>query len=200
MKVVFLFLFLALCHPAVFSQINPEKVAEKYQPKNHTTAHPPIVTNLWGIKNVVIVFYQTPVYHQYKETTYEHNKVTGYLLIPEGNQYKKVQIDVYEDDNVDTEILSVFFANADNDEAKELIVLTSNVHRLQYLYEGTEYGVYFYDDFSSDKIPTELKPIYRKNLERFQDNFEGFKAEEHWKSKFKTADDVKKELKRMGYR
>ncbi|WCM42214.1 hypothetical protein MG290_00660 [Flavobacterium sp. CBA20B-1] len=174
-------------------------IAEKWLPENYTIAHQPIKTKLWNIENVVIVFYETPVYRQYKNITYTHNKVRGFLLVPYKNTYKMVLIDAYEDDNVATEILSVFFANIDNDKEKELIVLTANDHRLQYLYEGRDYGIYFYDNFENNTIPNQLKAIYRKDLERFQGDFEGFKAEQEWKAQFKNADAIKKELKKMGF-
>lgn len=196
MKYILLYFFIST---AVVAQTNKIEIEKKFVPENNQLAHDIIETNVWNFPKSILLFYAEKIVHEYKGENYTHNAVYGYLLVKKGTDYTKILIDRYEDDNVDTEILSVFFANVDKDKQKELVILTANRHRLQYLYEGTEYGVYFYDNFSPDTIPKQLQPIWKKNLERFQGNFEGFKGEENWKSKFKTADDIKKELKRMGY-
>lgn len=91
--------------------------------------------------------------------------------------------------------LSVFFANADDDKDKEFIVMTTNTHRLQYLYEGTHYNVSFYDAFSAKSIPKKLIAVHNKVTELFSDNFEGLLDDEYQTAQFKSAADVKTTLK-----
>lgn len=184
----------------IYSQENNAQIiAKEFQPTNYTITHSPIKTKLWNIENVIIAFYETPIYHKYENMTYEHNLVKGYLLIPNNNTFKKILIDEYEDDNVDTEILSVFFANADNDKEKELIILTGNTHRLEYLYNGTEYSVYIYDNISTKDIPEKLSVLTNPKFDVFNINFEGTLDDKNHKAKFKTAEAVKKELKKLGF-
>ncbi len=95
--------------------------------------------------------------------------------------------------------ISVFFANADDDKDKEFIVMTTNTHRLQYLYEGTHYNVSFYDAFSAKSIRKKLTAVHNKATELFSDNFEGLLDDEYQTARFKSADDVKKQLQKSDY-
>lgn len=184
---------------AAFSQEKSTVIADKFMPKNSKLAHAVIETSVWGLPKASIVFYTETLEHEYQNTIYERQAVNGYFIWKEGKIYKKIMIDRFEDDNVDTEILSVFFANADHDKEKELIVLTANTHRLQYLYDGTEYNVYIYDDVSNKNIPEKLTLINNPKFDVFNQNFEGFQEDKRRKAKFKTADAVKKELKQLGF-
>lgn len=174
-----------------------QKIAELFKPKNAVIVHQIIETNIWEMKNVVIVFYESKYLDNDKR---ERQYIEGYLLIPnQKNQYKKVLISKFVDDNVDTEINSVFFANADNDKEKELIVLTKNQHRLQYLYDGTEYSTFVFDDFKKEKVPTEMKLLGEISNELFA-GFDGFLDDNpNSKAKYKTAEEIKNRLKKLGY-
>lgn len=195
----FLLISILLGFEAISQNNDLDAVVEKFKPINHQVVHKPIQTNIWGFKNVIIVFYAKEVIHEYLNEKYSHNAVSGFLLIPDGKNYKNVLIDVFEDDNVDTEILSVFFANANNDLDKELIILTSNEHRLQYLYEGIEYNIAFYKSFKKDKIPQQMKTLENDKLNFFHNNFDGFKDERNWNARFKNSESIKKALKQLGY-
>ncbi|UPT69330.1 MAG: hypothetical protein M0D53_08830 [Flavobacterium sp. JAD_PAG50586_2] len=108
-------------------------------------------------------------------------------------------INKFEDDNVDTEIRSVFFANADKDAEKELIIISTVTHRLQYLYDGTEYSTLVFDNFEVNKTPLELDILYEIS-EKLSGGFEGYvDAEGNKKAKIKNAEEVKKKLKKLGY-
>lgn len=178
---------------------DPHLVAERFKPENATIVHSVIQTTLWGKENCIIVFYEG----RFTEDTqyqYEHQYVDAYLLVPnEQNDYKKVLIYHFEDDNVDTEIQSVFFANADSDPQKELIILSTCYHRLQYLYEGTEYNTSVFDDFDTAKPPKKMTYLSKISTQ-LDGGFEGFlESNPNSKALFKTASDVRKELKRLGY-
>ena len=178
---------------------DPHLVAERFKPENATIVHSLIQTSLWGKENCIIVFYEG----RFTEDTqyqYEHQCVDAYLLVPnEQNAYEKVLIYHFEDDNVDTEIQSVFFANADSDPQKELIILSTCYHRLQYLYEGTEYNTSVFDNFDTAKPPKKMTYLSKISAQ-LDGGFEGFlESNPNSEALFKTASDIKKELKRLGY-
>lgn len=183
------------------SILNPTEIAEKYKPKNSKIVHKVIETDFWKVKNVIIAFYETS-YVEEDEYKSDRQFVECYLLIPQGNnKYQKILVTKFQDDNVDTEIQSVFFANADKDKDKELIIISTCTHRLQYLYEGTEYMTSVFDKIDLSKIGqkkqlTELYDI--SNLLR--GGFTGFTEDNpNSTASFTDAVEVKKELKRLGY-
>lgn len=183
-----------------FSQETDAKsIAQKFMPKNSSLAHSVIETSVWNFPKATIVFYTEDLTHEYKDIVYEREAVNGYFIWNDGKTYRKILIDHFEDDNVDTKILSVFFANADNDKQKELIILTANTHRLEYLYDGTEYNVYIYDNISIKNVPEKFTLLTNPKFDVFNQNFEGFQDEKNHKAKFKTADAIKKELKKLGF-
>ncbi len=184
---------------------DPRKVAEQFKPENAAIVHSVIQTSLWGKENSIIVFYESRYtsmdeYQDGLRYPHEYQYVDAYLLIPdEKNEYEKVLIHHFEDDNVDTEIQSVFFANADSDSQKELIILSTCVHRLQYLYEGTEYSTSVFDDFDAVKPPKKMTYLPKISAQ-LNGGFEGFLEENpNSQAAFKNASDIKKELKRLGY-
>lgn len=183
-----------------FSQETDGKsIAQKFMPKNSSLAHAVIETSVWDFPKATIVFYTEDLTHEYKDIVYERQAVNGYFLWNDGKKDRKILIDHFEDDNVDTIILSMFFANADHDKQKELIVLTANTHRLQYLYDGTEYGVYIYDDISNKNLPEKFTLLTNPKFDIFNQNFEGSLDDKNYKAKFKTADAIKRELKKLGF-
>ena len=183
-----------------FSQETDTKsIAQKFMPKNSSLAHSVIETSVWDFPKATIVFYTEDLTLEYKDIVYERQAVNGYFIWNDGKKDRKILIDYFEDDNVDTKILSVFFANADHDNQKELIILTANTHRLEYLYDGTEYNVYIYDNISIKNLPEKFTLLINPKFDVFNQNFEGFQDDKNHKAKFKTADAIKKELKRLGF-
>lgn len=178
-----------------------EDIAEKFKPKNSEITHKVIETDVWEMKKSIIVFYET----QYTDSIstsekYERQYVDAYLLIFKNNIWNKILIHRFEDDNVFTLIQSVFFANADNDKEKELIILTTCSHRLQYLYDGTEYSTWVFDNFSMKKIPKEMS-FLDEISNKLYGGFEGYLDDnENSKAKLKNANDIKKELKSLGFK
>ena len=183
---------------SIFAQ-SADEIAKQFQPRHSEIAHPVIQTRVSDIARVVLVFYSTTLYHYYQDITCQRQVADGYLLVSRNGTHQKVFIGRFEDGNVDTEILSVFFANADYDEDKELIVMTATTHPLQYLYEGTHYNISFYDTFSEKYIPNELPPVHNKVTESFSNNFEGLLDDKYQTAQFKSAADVKKQLQKSGF-
>jgi hypothetical protein len=69
---------------------------------------------------------------------------------------------------------------------------------LQYLYDGTEYSTDIFNDFTLNNIPNELN-----RLDKLGSKFSGFEgyvdSKGTTKAKYKTAADVRRKLKQMGY-
>lgn len=184
----------------MLGQETKEQIAERLKPEKSELIHTVIQQDIWGNKDVIIAFYETRYIDSISGTEpYERQFVEGYLYLKKNKDYTKVLISKFEDDNVDTNITSVFFANADKDSEKELIILSTVVHRLQYLYDGTEYTTSVFNDFKIDKIPKEL--VYLSKIsKKLSGGFEGFlETEGEVKAKIKTAEDVRKKLKQLGY-
>lgn len=191
--------FLLITAIGLSQETDAKSIAQKFMPKNSSLAHTIIETSVWDFPKATIVFYTEDLTHEYKDISYERQAVNGYFIWNDGKTDRKILIDHFEDDNVDTKILSVFFANADNDKQKELIILTANTHRLEYLYDGTEYNVYIYDDISIKNVPEKFTLLTNPKFDVFNQNFEGFQDDKNHKAKFKTADAIKKELKKLGF-
>ena len=180
-------------------QLSPREIAEKYKPLNSEIVHEVVQADFWNAKKVIIAFYETI----YAEEDYINDRqfVEAYLLVPgPHNNYSKILITKFEDDNVHTEIRSVFFANADRDKAKELIIISTCQHRLQYLYDGYEYQTVIFDDvdLAKKKLAKSLESI--DDIGNKLNGFEGFLDDNpNSKARFKNADQVKRELKRLGF-
>lgn len=187
------------CNPKLQTVEDPHKIAERFKPENAVIVHSVIQTSLWGKENSVIVFYESR-YTEEGQYPHEYQYIDAYLLIPnEKNDYEKVLISRFEDDNVDTEIQSVFFTNADSDSKKELIILSTCAHRLEYLYDGTEYTTSVFDDFDASRPPKKMTYLSKVSAQ-LAGGFEGFLEDNpDSKAQFKTAAEIKKELKRLGY-
>lgn len=180
--------------------LSPQEVAEKYKPSGSEIVHDVIKVNLWNSKNVIIAFYETR-YKDDDENRDERQFIEGFLLVPDANKNNhKILINKWEDDNVHTEIRSVFLANADKDASKELIIISTCQHRLQYLYEGYEYVTDIYDNIDLTKIVEDQKLVEMPEVSARFSGFEGFLDHKpNSKAKFKNAEYVKKELKKLGY-
>jgi hypothetical protein len=178
----------------------PKEIAEKLKPKNSKITHEVIETEIWGRKNSIIAFYETKYIDSVSTNrNYERQYVEAYILVFQNKTWKKIFINKFEDDNVFTEIQSVFFSNADKDKEKELIIFTTCNHRLQYLYDGTEYSTWVFDNLNINEIPKEAK-FLNEISEKLNGGFEGYLEDnENSKAKFKNANDIKKELKRLGF-
>jgi hypothetical protein len=114
------------------------------------------------------------------------------------NQYKEILIDTIHQVNNLLNIKAVFFANCDSDLPKELVILysTTERHRGAGIY-GEFYETLVYDHFVDfPKRFSFLEPISKQLM----GGFEGDAGNElNQIAKFKTAKDIQKELKRLGY-
>jgi hypothetical protein len=153
----------------------------RIKPDSTELAHPVIET----AKEKFIVAYFTK---QEKEPY-----LIGYLYIPTGvNSYKQVLIDSIYPEGGDPEIVSIFFANADKDRDKELIVICKYEQR-HYDFSGAMYETFIYDYAKGE---TGYLDKLSKKFDGCECSWREGKTE---KAKYKAAADVKAALKKMGY-
>ncbi|MCF6350603.1 MAG: hypothetical protein L3J23_06170 [Flavobacteriaceae bacterium] len=111
--------------------------------------------------------------------------------------YHKSIIDIYEPAGRNAKIESVFFDNVDKDNTRELIILCSWVQRLQKTAEGKLFETYIYDLKQNEE---DFELVYLNEISNhFGIEFEGVQDGVERKAKYKTAIDIKRELKSIGF-
>lgn len=175
--------------------------------------HPVIETKEWdSVRKVIICFCVV-------DRPNENSVILGNLLIPMSkNKYQPILIDSfpYEDPTIwPTKIESVFFANADKDSAREIVIQSTNVSHSRQVYsrllEGTFYQTYVYDNPDLNNLQKRL-PTFALLNKKFEEEFEGATYDQDrpnkdgsprlikkTKAKYKTVDAVRKALKEMGF-
>jgi hypothetical protein len=167
-------------------------------------SHPIIVTKEWDTtKKVIICFIE-----------FESNEgggILGYLLTPSDNQiYEQTLIDSFFIGGGARErtIETVFFANADKDKQREIVIMTKAMawsprYADNYL-DGYFYENYIYDNYDLGKPPKSLTQ-FKKLSEEFQE-FEGAvnnsktgRLIRKEKAKYKDLKSIRNRLKQLGY-
>lgn len=177
-----------------------EQFAERQKPENSTLVHTVLKTK-WNENPVIIslydITYKLPLQNDPDQQTY--HKIEGFVFSQvDKNTYSKVTFGTIDTEGGDPTIETVFFANADNDKAKELVIIAS-WEQHHYDVSGTLYGTYVFDNETIEKT------IDLKFLEEISKKLDG-DCECTWsdgtnkKSKFKTALEVRQELIRLGYK
>jgi len=201
---IFIATFLAtvtVCGQTVTRHTNEtaEMLANRFKPDSTELAHAVIETNsLDTTKKIIIAFYTKTIYEVRQMDTYvdhsQYDILLGYAFIPVSvNSYEQKLIDTIPPDGGDPEILAVFFANADKDKDRELVVLCKYEQR-HYDYGGAFYETFIYD-YSKDKFK------YIKSLsEKFWGCECGWRNGKTEKAKYKTAKEVRAGLAKMGYK
>jgi len=172
-----------------------ENFVRRNGPPQSELAHAVIETEAWGKQKTDIAFYAIEVKDKYGT----HGQVDGYLFLPLSlNTYERILIENFEPEGGDPKIEAAFFANADKDTAKELIVICSwpQVH---YDFSGRLYGTFIFDDLRPGTNPTKLN-----FLEGVSDKVSGscdctYRNGTRKTSKYKTATSVKIGLKKLGF-
>lgn len=167
-------------------------------------AHPIIETNEWDVnKKVIICFVGF--------WSIEESGILGYLLTPiDEYTYRQTFIDSF---NVSggmgsVSIETVFFANTDNDKAREIIITTKAELRPP-RYSGINIQGHFYDNYFYDNYNLTFPPIALTKFVKLNDAFSDFegvtydnetgKVKKKDKSKYKAPNAVRLKLKEMGY-
>lgn len=173
--------------------------SERLKPKNAILTHQ-VIEAKWNDKPVIIAFYKQayhlPIQKDPEQQIYQ--KITGAVYIQnENNNYRKTSFGTIDTEGGDPNIETVFFANADKDNTKELILIASWTQQ-HYDVSGTLYGTFVFDyDVSNAKSEWTF-------LKKISNQLDGG-CECSWsdgtskKAKYKKASEVKAALKKLGF-
>lgn len=174
--------------------------AERQKPENSTLKDKVLETKWNGNSTIISLYdvtYKLPKESDPDQQTY--HKIVGFVFSElDKNTYSKVTFGTIDTECGSPSIETIFFANADNDKAKEIIIITSWEQK-HYDVNGTLYGTYVFDNETIEKT------FDLKFLEEISKKLDG-SCESIWsdgtncKSKFKVASQVKKELVRLGFK
>lgn len=139
----------------------------------------------------IIAYYRKPYFYDVEESG---TNLIGFVWIPKSNHsYQKIRIGKIPQEGGNPQISAIFFANADQNNTRELAVLVKWPQR-RYDYEGAFYGTKIYD-FDKDKS----RFNFFKNL---SNKFFGcecsFRDGRTKTAKYKMAARVRKKLQEMG--
>lgn len=172
-----------------------ENFAKRNGPPQSQLAHTVIETEAWGHKKTVIAFYDT----EFTDSHSTYQRVAGYIFLPQSpGTYRKILIENFEPEGGDPKIEAAFFANADKDAAKELIVICSWPQR-HYDFQGTLYGTFVFDDLRPGTNPTRLNFLEGVSKQVSGSCECNFRDGPRKRSKYKTAASVRLGLKRLGF-
>ena len=153
-------------------------------------------TSEWSVDKSIFAFYVLT--HRYPKEEENYEDVLGYLYVPVApNTYKRIFIDTFENEGGPADINAIFFANADKDTARELVVMIKWFAK-HYQIEGYLYETRIYDNIPKGTYPDKLV-FLKKTSAKVSGAFDGYREGEDVISKFKTAKEVRAGLKKLGY-
>lgn len=157
-------------------------------------------TKEWTPEKATIAFYLQKYKIESDDETLpkECSRILAYIFMPlPNNLYKRVLIDTFSNEDKPVKIASVFFANADSDITKELVIMTTSTqHDKQG--SGTLYTNRVYDYIYNKGYPARLKRLEDVN-KQIEGGFEGTWNGKPSKAKYKTQKEVEDALKKLGY-
>ncbi|MDT0678795.1 hypothetical protein [Autumnicola musiva] len=151
----------------------------------------------WNSKEGIFVFYKENFKDENLTSDNKtYTRLIGNLFIrtPKNNKYKRILIDTIHQEGGDPKIEDLFFANADNDQYDELIIITSWNQR-HYQISGKIYGTFIYDEWKNLNIDY---LIFQEEISKIVDGgFDGNREGEIVKAKYKNRDEIISKLKEM---
>jgi hypothetical protein len=167
-------------------------------------SHKIIETTEWdSLKKVIICFVEF--------SSNDADGILGYLLTPIDNQtYRQTLIDTFfiGGGSNHISIEAVFFANADKDKQREIIVMTKanahSPHSSDFDLVGSFYESYIYDNYNLMAPPSSLT-LFKQLSEVFQE-YDGVSYDsktgkylKREKAKYKNSNSIRIKLKQLGY-
>lgn len=126
------------------------------------------------------------------------SRMLGYMFIPNGNGvYKRSFLDTFCVNDKSPKISGVFFANADADGVRELVIQTT-ADRKDREATGKLYSTYVYDNISSRPFPGRLKRV--EIPADLASGFEGTMNGKPQKAKYKTEKEITDALVGAGFK
>jgi len=176
-----------------------DEFALRVGPSGATLAHPSVETDEWHLGGkVVLAFYGVEVHDQ--SSSAKRDVIEGVAFMPTAaaGRYRRIAIGRIDEEGEGPDIKSIFFANADQNPDRELVVIVG--WKQQHLdISGTLYGTFIYarPRAASQSSFTLLEETSRKVSGGCECDREG---DQHESSDFKTAADVRAGLKALGFR
>ncbi|MEZ0539647.1 hypothetical protein [Fibrella arboris] len=164
----------------------------KSMPTGAKLAHPIITTTLWGSTRSVIALYG---FDDPADPNIGFNKILGHVYCPTGKgSTSDSMFGPIDEDGGYPEVISVFFANADKDKVKELVVLC-RYKQQHHDYNGDFFETFIYDNPGPGSTLTYLEKLSEKFF-GCECTYTDGKVE---KALYKNAESIKAKLKKMGY-
>ncbi len=180
-------------------QENDRQFAAGYAPDEASAVVHVASARVWGFERpVVAAFYEHPVIYADKNKNYGNDpnekEVLGILFLPTSStEYRQLEIDGYGPEGATAQINSVFFSNTDLQSDKRLFVMVS-----WHTNAGVLYRTYIYE--KPQLPPTAERLSFLERLsQQFAMECDHCPYGDHPNSpaKYKTAADVKAELRRQ---
>jgi hypothetical protein len=152
----------------------------------------------WTQEPAVLAFYVQKYYVQEDGAVPKDNfRTVAYMYLPNGkNTYKRLLVDTFTNEGRPVKINAAFYANADSDQVKELVIMASSVQNDKQG-SGTLYLNRVYDN-TGRLLPGRLKRMDELNA-KLEGGFEGQKGGVLIKAKYKSEKEIIEALKKMGY-
>lgn len=152
-------------------------------------------SNEWTPNIASVIAFYTQRYYEEGNTGKPMYRTLAYIFIPNGKStYKRTIIDTFFNNGAPVAIKSVFFANADSDQVKELVIMASSTQKDKEG-NGTLYINRAYDD-PGKLVPGKLKRLDAATMQ-IEGGFDGQKGGKPSKPKYKTEKEVADALKKL---
>lgn len=195
------FCLLAVSANAESIQKKPQESAKdfaaRYAPNSASKVVHTATASAWRLdKPIIVSFYQYPVSYADKSKNYgdspDESEVLGVIYIPiNATEFKRFEIDGYGPEGSNAEINSVFFAKTEKSSEEKLFVMVS-----WHTNNGVLYSTHIYE--KPELTSSESKLVYLAQLSQtFGMECDHCPSNPDRAAKFKTAADVKAELRRL---
>ncbi|GAA4466544.1 hypothetical protein GCM10023093_20800 [Nemorincola caseinilytica] len=156
-------------------------------------------TTEWTAEPAVLAFYMQNYTVGTGDIDFKDNKrILAYAFMPVGKgSYKRVFVDSFSNDGNPVKVEAAFFANADSDATKELIIITTSTVKNRQV-SGTFYATTVYDLTSSRVFPARLRRLEGIG-EQLSGGLDGSRDGKPATAKMKNEKDVREALKKLGF-
>lgn len=152
-------------------------------------------TNEWTPNIASVIAFYTQRFYDENDNGKALYRTLAYMMIPNGKgTYKRAIIDTFFNAGFPVTIANVFFANADSDQVKELVIMATSVQKDKEA-NGTMYINKVYDDIGK-LVPGKLKRL-EAAAAQIEGGFEGQKSGKPFKARNKTEKEVAELLKKQ---
>jgi len=152
----------------------------------------------WTPEPSIVAFYTQKYFATGDESPLKDSyRTLAFLFVPNGKDtYKRIFIDTFINEGRPVKIAATFFANADSDNVKELVIMATSAQKDK---EGS--GTLFINkvyDNTGRALPGKLRRLYDATS-KIEGGLEGEKGGKPSKAKYKTEKEVMDALKKLGY-